>query len=496
MKKYSPTLFSTSVILATGYSALAQHSENTSPNVIIIYTDDLGYGDLSCYGASQIKTPNIDNLANNGLRFTNGYATASTSTPSRFSLLTGHLPFRKKGTGILPGDAKLIIQPGSQTLPAVMKKAGYTTACVGKWHLGLGSGKINWNGHVKPGPNEVGFDYSFIIPATNDRVPCVYLENGRVANLDPNDPLYVDYKKKVGNDPTGWDHPELMKQKLRPRDHHHGTIHGGIGRIGYMAGGKSARWDDETMADDLVAKANKFIKDNKEKPFFLYLSTADVHAPRLFNPRFAGKSGLGARGDMVLQLDDCVGQLMKVLKNEKLIDNTLIIFSSDNGPKLEDSYLDGSYTAAMKKDFKPAGSLRGTKYTAFEGGVRVPFIVHWPGKVKVGVSDAIISQVDLLASLGHFTNKNFTLQRFSDSQNHLSALLGENPTARQSVIGVGGWRGIIYRKGDWKLINTKKPQLYNLKNDLGETQNLAPKYPERVKALQQDLQTEMQRYKL
>ncbi len=488
---YSSLLFSA--------CCFATYAEQVKPNVIIIYTDDLGYGDLSCYGAKQIQTPNIDRLAKNGLKFTNGYATASTCTPSRYSLLTGHLPFRQKGTGILPGDAKLIITPGSETLPAVMKKAGYTTACIGKWHLGLGEGKgeIDWNGHVKPGPNEIGFDHSFIIPATNDRVPCVYLADGRVDKLDPSDPLYVSYRKKVGNKPTGWEQPELMKQKLPAKDHHHGTIHGGIGRIGYMTGGEAALWDDETMADDLVAKAGEFICENKEKPFFLYFSTADIHAPRLFHKRFAGKSGLGPRGDMILQLDDCVRQLMKTLDEQKLTDNTLVIFSSDNGPVLEDSYLDGSLKAARLKRFNPAGPLRGTKYSSLEGGVRVPFIVHWPKRVKPGVtSSAIISQVDLLSSLGHLTDKNFKLQKNSDSQNHLPALIGERMDARTTLVCKGGWGGKILRKGDWKLINTKNPQLYNLKNDLTELKNLANKHPEMVKEMQKELNKEVNRYSL
>jgi len=174
------------------------------PNIIIILADDLGYGDLSCYGATSLKTPNIDRLSNQGLRFTNGYCTSATSTPSRYSLLTGSYAWRREGTSVLPGDASALITPGMITLPSVIKSAGYTTGVVGKWHLGLGpEGGPDWNGVIRPGPNDIGFDYSFLIPATGDRVPCVYVENGRVVGLDPSDPISVDYSKKIGNWPTG-----------------------------------------------------------------------------------------------------------------------------------------------------------------------------------------------------------------------------------------------------------------------------------------------------
>ena len=482
-------------LFLTGFVQLLSAAQK--PNVVLIYTDDLGYGDLSCYGATAIQTPHIDQLATGGLRFTDAYAAASTCTPSRYSLLTGHLPFRKKGTGILPGDAHLIINPKKQTLPSMFQAAGYTTACIGKWHLGLGDAKdgaIDWNKKISPGPNEIGFDYSWILPATNDRVPCVYLENGRVANLDPKDPLFVDYHKKIGNDPTVLDSPEKVKVDTAKGDHHKGTIHGQVGRIGYMSGGHSARWNDETMADTLIAKAGAFIEKNKSRPFFLYLATVDVHAPRLFHPRFAGKSKLGPRGDMTLQLDDSVGSLIKILEKNKLLENTLIIFSSDNGPMIEDAYFDGSLAAAKKLNFNPAGPLRGTKYSVFEGGLRVPMIAYWKGHIAPGVSHAILGQVDFLASFAALVGQSVAEPDISDSENHLSALLGKSPTARTTLYY--GLRGRLIRQGDWKLINGKHPQLYNLKTDIGEKHNLAQKHPERVKSLQKLLKQEIQRYHL
>jgi len=468
------------------------------PNVLIIYTDDLGYGDLSCYGATAIQTPNIDSLAKDGLRFTDAYAAASTCPPSRFSLLTGSYPWRQQGTGIAKGDANLIINTQRQTLPSMMQKAGYTTGCIGKWHLGLGRAKIDWNSQITPGANEIGLNYSFILPATNDRPPCVFLENGTVANLDPNDPLFVSYRKKVGSDPTVKEFPDRVKMKTRPGDHHNGTIHGGVGRIGTMSGGNAARWDDETMADDLTAKAIQFItrQQKQNRPFFLYFSTVDVHAPRLYHPRFKGKSGLGPRGDMTLQLDDTVGKLLTYLRSAKLMENTLIIFSSDNGPKLEDAYLDGSLAAAQKKNFNPAGPLRGTKYTLFEGGTRVPFIVYWKGHIKPGVSHAIFGQVDLLATLAELTGQSITDPTTSDSQNHLSALLGKSKTARETIICGQHPNQLAIRHSHWKLISGKHPLLYNLNNDLAEKNNLNKQSPEKIKLLLHKLQKEKQKHHL
>jgi hypothetical protein len=240
------------VFLVLRTLALATAADSAhKPNIVLIYADDVGYGDLGCYGASRIRTPNLDRLAARGLRFTDGHAASATCTPSRYALMTGEYPWRRKGTGVLPGDAALIIEPARPTLPAVLRKAGYATGCVGKWHLGLGTGKIDWNGEIAPGPLEVGFGSSFVIPATGDRVTCVYVEGHRVFGLDPKDPIQVSYGAKVGDEATGRDHPELLKMGL---SHGHDfTIVNGISRIGYMTGGKSARWLDEDMADVLTS---------------------------------------------------------------------------------------------------------------------------------------------------------------------------------------------------------------------------------------------------
>ena len=460
------------------------------PNIVLIYADDVGYGDLSCYGATQVRTPNLDKLAGGGLRFTNVHATSATCTPSRYSLMTGEYAWRKPGTGVLPGDAKLVIDPARQTLPALLKEAGYATGVVGKWHLGLGDGKVDWNVEIKPGPREIGFDYSFIIPATGDRVPCVFVENGRVAKLDPVDPIQVSYTQPFPGEPTGNANPELLKMK--PSDGHDQTIVNGISRIGFMTGGKSARWVDEDIADVLTAKATRFIEQNRQTPFFLYFATHDIHVPRVPNARFVGKTSMGPRGDALMELDWSVGEVIKTLDKLGLARDTLLMFSSDNGPVVDDGYQD----QAVEKlgTHKPAGPLRGGKYSKFDGGTRVPMMARWPGKIKADtVSAALISQVDLGATLAALTGTAFT--GGPDGVNVLPALLGQTKVARHSLVEHAGTLALL--EGDWKYIapnkgprvnlktntelgNDADPQLFNLKDDIGEKNNLAARFPDRV----------------
>ncbi|WP_121812112.1 sulfatase family protein [Mucilaginibacter kameinonensis] len=480
-------------------SAQERRKHATLPNVIYIYADDLGYGDLSCYSKTGIRTPNLDKLAASGIRFTNAHATSATCTPSRYALMTGKYPWRQTGTAILPGDAALIIPTDKTTLPNLFKKAGYKTAIVGKWHLGLGEAVAkDWNGEVKPGPNEVGFDYSFIFPATADRVPTVFLENHKVLALEANDPISVDYSKKVGNDPTGEEHPELLKLKSSPGQGHNQTIVNGIGRIGYMSGGKLARWTDEELSSTFLAKAEGFIEDQRKATFFLYFALTEPHVPRMPATRFKGKSGRGLRGDAILQLDWTVGEIMKQLKYLGLEKNTLIVFSSDNGPVLDDGYQDEA-----EEKFKvhpPAGPLRGGKYSVLEGGTRVPFLVSWPGKIKPQVSSAMVSQIDLIASFSKLIGQPIPAGDASDSENVLDALLGQNKNGRSVLVeqGIGssiaivkdGWKYIPPNNGDavMKLVNIETgnlapPQLYNLNEDIGEQTNLATKYPDKVKEL-------------
>lgn len=471
------------------------------PNVIILYTDDLGYGDLSCYGATKIATPHIDALAKNGIRFTNGHATSATCTPSRYALLTGEYPWRKKGTQILPGDAALIIPPGKTTLASLFKETGYATGIIGKWHLGLGNSvEKNWNASLKPGPNEVGFDYSFIFPATADRVPTVFVENNLVVAADTLDPIVVNYTKQVGNDPTVISHPQLVKMKSV--DGHAGTIVNGIGRIGYMSGGKNARWTDEEMPLTFLNKATAFIAEHRNTPFFLMYAFTEPHVPRMPSTVFKGKSGLGFRGDAILQLDWAVGELVSALQKQGLLENTIIIFSSDNGPVLNDGYADDA--VEMLNGHTPAGILRGGKYSTFEAGTRVPFIISWPKKIKPAVSNALVSQIDLLASFAHYFSKSPAALQGKDSENVWETLMGKNKNGRTVFIEQGiqslaivrnNWKYIEPNKGaaisattQVELGNSLDEQLYDLENDPSEKINLAKQYPDILRELKALLQ--------
>ena len=286
------------------------------PNIIVIYVDDLGYGDIGANGATQLKTPNIDRLASGGVRFENGYASSATCTPSRFGLLTGVYPWRKKGARILPGTAPLLIDTSQMTIPKMLKSNGYQTAIVGKWHLGLGSGNTNWNEHISPGPNEVGFDYSYIMAATQDRVPTVYIKDGDVVGLDPNDPIEIDYRKNFEGQRTGKENRESLKMDWEHG--HNSSVVNGIPRIGFMKGGKAAQWKDEDMADHFLTKAQDYIKGHKESPFFLYYAMQQPHVPRTPHERFVGKSGMGPRGDVIMEADWCIGELIKTLEEEGL----------------------------------------------------------------------------------------------------------------------------------------------------------------------------------
>jgi arylsulfatase A-like enzyme len=468
-------------------------------NIVLIYADDLGYGDVSCYGAARVQTPNVDRVAREGLRFTDAHASAATCTPSRYAMLTGEYAWRKKGTGVLPGNAALIIEPGRTTLATVLKQAGYATGVVGKWHLGLGGAGMDWNQEIKPGPLELGFDYGFLIPATGDRTPCVYVENHRVVGLHPKDPIVLSYGQPLTNEPTGKANPELLK--VHPSHGHDQSIVNGISRIGYMAGAKAARWVDEDMADVITAKAVRFMEQNQARPFFLYFSTHDIHVPRVPHPRFAGKTGMGPRGDVIVQFDWCVGEIVRSLDRLKLRDDTLLIISSDNGPVVDDGYQDEA--VAKLGDHRPAGPLRGGKYSAFEGGTRVPFILRWPSRVKPGVSDALICQVDFVASFGALTGQTVVPPTAPDSFDVLAALLGESKTGREHLVEQAGV--LALRKNQWKIIEPGKgprktketntetgqepqAQLFNLASDLGETNNIARQHEQLVQELKASLE--------
>jgi len=472
----------------------------TAPNIVIFYVDDLGYGDVGNYGAIGVETPHIDRLAANGVRFTDAHSSAATCTPSRYALLTGEHGFRSDAK-ILRGDAPLLIPVGKPTLPAMLKQAGYATAVVGKWHLGLGNGDLDWNGKISPGPLEIGFDYAFLLPATGDRVPTVYVDDHKVVDLDPADPIEVSYTDKVGDRPTGFENPELLRYEAGHS--HNKTIVNGVSRKGYMAGGESALWVDEEFPDIFSGRATEFIRANKDRPFFLFHSFHDIHVPRLPNPRFKGMSTMGPRGDAIAQTDWIVGALITELEELGIDDRTLVIFTSDNGPVLNDGYEDQA--VELLGEHKPAGPLRGSKYSMFEGGTRVPTASYWPGKIRPGISNALVSQLDIYASIARLVGVEMSDNEAIDSRDQLDVWLGQSGTGREFLLEESGG-GVSLRFEQWKYIapaaaprrwtttagielgQSNVPQLYDLSSDIGEKVNLANDNPDLVSRLQFELE--------
>jgi arylsulfatase A-like enzyme len=485
------------LLMAGPLAELGAAAEKSPVNVLLIYADDLGFGDVSCNGGA-IPTPNVDRLAREGLRFTDAHASAATCTPSRFALLTGQYAFRQQGTGILPGDAKLIIRRDTVTLPELFQAAGYETAVVGKWHLGLGDGAIDWNGPITPGPEQLGFDYHYIIAATGDRVPCVYVEQNRVVGLEESDPIAVSYGKRIDEGSSGKERPESLKQRWSHG--HDQTIVNGVSRIGWMTGGERARWVDEDMADVLTRKGVEFIeshaKERESAGFFLFFATHDIHVPRVPHARFAGKSGHGPRGDAILQLDWSVGELLAALDKHGMADDTLVIFASDNGPVLDDGYVDQANELLGKHD--PNGPYRAGKYSLYEGATRTPFIVRWPARVNGGeMTDALFGQVDLAASLAKLIDSPISKGECRDSRDELDALLGDDRSGRQHLVHEAS--RLALRVGAWKFVppgrvrDSLNPgrqravaepgELYNLAGDPGERRDLAAQEPERLKEM-------------
>lgn len=489
----------------------AQDGAGVHPNVLLIYADDIGYGDLSCYGAKGVSTPNVDRLAADGLQFMNAHSVASTSTPSRYALLTGEYPWRKKGTDVAAGDAAMIISPEQYTLADVFKDAGYSTAVFGKWHLGLGdvSGEQNWNEPLPSGPADIGFEHSYIMAATADRVPCVFIEDGVVANYDSVAPIEVSYKKNFPDEPTGRSNPELL-YNMKHSHGHDMSIVNGIGRIGYMKGGGNALWKDENIADSITARAVNYIEEHKDGPFFIYFATNDVHVPRFPHSRFRGVSTMGVRGDAIVQFDWCVGELLNALEEHGLLENTIVILTSDNGPVIDDGYADKAEDLLGEHD--PMGGLRGGKYSCFEAGTRVPFIVHWPREIKQGeVMRGLVSQVDFVAAMARLTGVVLPDGAAPDSYSQATDYwLGKSDTGRSYVVEMASNHTLSLRKGGWKYIAPSSgpamvpwgpkietgyrpmPQLYrvadnitdcNIPDDPCEERNIAAEYPELVQEM-------------
>ncbi|VGO19405.1 sulfatase family protein [Pontiella sulfatireligans] len=470
-----------------------------SPNIVLIFTDDLGYGDLSCYGATKLKTPNIDKLAVEGRRFTDAHSASAVCTPSRYALLTGDYPHRRNLRSPVFLKSGLVIDAERQTLADVIKEAGYATACIGKWHLGFGEKTPDWNGELKPGPLELGFDYYFGVPTVNSHPPFVYVENHRVVGLLPEDPFVYGKKAKT----------QEIHEKMR------------LDEIG-GADASHALYDDYFVGTKLTEKAVEWIKARKKKPFFLYLATTNIHHPFTPAPRFQGTSECGLYGDFVHELDWIVGEVMKTLEEQGVADNTLVIFTSDNGGMFNVTAQD-----AWDVGHHLNGELLGFKFGAWEGGHRVPFIAKWPGKIEAGsVSKQLVCNVDMVATIAALTGVEIQEGQARDSVNMLPALLGTpaESVRKDLVIAPNKLNCLSVRKGKWMYIGGKgsggfngtrrgvhsfagpaaityagytnsdiangkikkgapSAQLYNLEKDPQQTTNLYREYPEVAKEL-------------
>jgi arylsulfatase A len=475
------------------------------PNVVLIFADDLGYGDLSCYGATKLKTPNIDKLAKDGRRFTDAHSASAVCTPSRYALLMGDYPHRANLSRPVFLKSGLVVDPEKQTLADVMKSAGHTTACVGKWHLGFGEKTPDWNGDLKPGPLEVGFDYYYGVPTVNSHPPFVYVENHNVVGLLPDDPLVYGQESK-----TQRIHEKMTRGEIGGADAAH------------------ALYDDYQVGTHLTEKAVEWIKEQKEDPFFLYFSTTNIHHPFTPAPRFQGTSECGLYGDFVHELDWMVGEIVKTLDEQGVAENTLIIFTSDNGGMFNETGQD-----AWDEGHRLNGELLGFKFGAWEGGHRVPFIAKWPGKIEAGsVSSQLICNVDMVATMSALTGVGIQDGQAIDSVNVLPSLIGNpsDPVRNDLVLAASKPSHLSIRKGKWMYIsnqgsggfsgtkrgmhsfggaaaiayagyensdieegkikkNAPPAQLYDLEKDLSQTTNLYLQYPEVVKEMEALLAT-------
>lgn len=384
--------------------------------VILIYADDLGYGDLSCYGADKIRTPNIDRLAKSGRLFTDAHSPSAVCTPSRYGLLTGEYPWRIGSRSPVFAQHGLIVDPDQKTLADVFREAGYSTACIGKWHLGFGDPTPNWNAELKPGPLELGFDYYYGVPVVNSHPPFVYVENYHVVGLDPSDPLV--YANNTPN-PHTQAFPEKNREPLR----------NGLG----FRGAKAAHvlYRDEEVATHLTEKAVNWMQKQKDRPFFLYLATTNIHHPFTPHPRFHGTSDAGRYGDYVHELDWIVGEVTKTLETLEIADKTLVIFTSDNG-----GMLNQGGNAAWQLGHRMNGNLLGFKFGVWEGGHRVPFIASWPAAIPSGTRcDALFSSMDLIATFAARLDVNLNHGEAVDSIDQSGNLFGhENHSPRRELI--------------------------------------------------------------
>lgn len=477
------------------------------PNVVLIFADDLGYGDLGCYGATKVQTPNIDQLAKDGRRFTDAHSASAVCTPSRYGLLTGEYPFRQGLWGPCHPNSKLLVNTNKLTIAKLLGNKGYETACFGKWHLGFGVNQNDWQVPLRPGPQDLGFDYYFGMPVVNSAPPYIYVENDRVVGGDPKDPLvYLGRNSRKKATP------------LTPI-----TKAAGNRVANFYSGAVAAHklFNDFEVGTTLAKRASEWIRERNDDPFFLYLATTAIHHPFTPAPRFQGTSQCGLYGDFIHELDWMVGEVMKALEQKGVADNTLVIFTSDNG-----GMFNHGGQAAFAKGHRQNADLLGFKFGVWEGGHRVPFIAKWPGQIKPGsTSSQLISGVDMLATFASLTGQNLNKKRLADSVNILPALIGEPdiPLRDNLILSPNKPTNLAIRKGKWVYIGAQgsggfsgghgthaaggpksvsyvgsvnsdiengkikkgapPAQLYDIDFDPRQTKNLYREYPEVVKEL-------------
>ena len=399
-------------------------AESGMPNVVLINADDLGYGDLGCYGAVKVKTAHIDQLAREGRVFTDAHCASAVCSPSRYGLLTGRYPLRRNFWGPIPHRSALSIDPAHLTIGRLMKEAGYATACIGKWHLGFGDPEPDWNGELKPGPLELGFDHYFGIPQVNSGPPFVYVQDHRVLGWDPNDPL-VYGKKSV---------TQVWPAKS------------GYSQVG-GAQAAHALYQDELIGTTLREKAMAWLKQQQDRPFFLYLATTNIHHPFTPAPQFKGTSDCGRYGDFIHELDWIVGGVLRCLDDMGVRNNTLVIFTSDNGGMLNNGGQD-----AWSAGHRLNGKLLGFKFGAWEGGHRIPFIARWPGRIPANSrSNHLISQIDILATLAAIVKRPLPDGQGIDSVNQLETLCGtpRRPLRDHLIISPNHASHLVLRQDKW-----------------------------------------------
>jgi arylsulfatase A len=475
-------LISKLVILTLAASALAADPARR-PNIVVILSDDYGWGSAGCYGAKGVETPSLDRLAREGRRFTQAYAPGSVCSPSRYGLMTGRYYWRTpvKDGKVLPANAPLHIETNRLTLASLCKQAGYRTAAFGKWHLGMTVGRVtDWSRPLKPGPLQVGFDHYFGMAANIGSGPHSFIDDEEVTGHIAGEPIVVQGGSRAGDTTTG------IRQPWKP---------------------------DHVMAT-LTTNVTAWIEANAAQPFFVYYAPNAVHEPIVPNPRFTG-SPFGKYGDFINELDGSVGQVLATLDKLKLAGKTLVIFTSDNGGVVNAG--NESASAAIKAGLAINGPLRGGKHSEWEGGFREPFIVRWPGKVPAGtVSDQVICLTDVLATLASVLNVPLPKGNAEDSFDVLRAFTESQPGApvRDHVILQAADATYDIRMGDWKFVeranapefssvrNKKKTaaaekkkqkaasrhdELYDLKQDPAETKDMWSANKDRAASMKKTL---------